>query len=48
VVTTATVTSQDCYFDLRVRFPSSGFVRLTWSYPHGATIHSRAVAVTLS
>jgi hypothetical protein len=47
-ITTATISSQDCSFDLRVRFPSSGFVRLTWSYPSGETIHSRVVAVTLT
>jgi hypothetical protein len=25
--------NQSCYFDVRVRFPSSGSVRLGWSYP---------------
>ena len=24
---------QSCYFDVRVKFPSSGLVRLGWSYP---------------
>ncbi len=34
--TVRTVTIRDagnCYFDVRVRFPASGTVRLTWSYP---------------
>ncbi len=37
------------YFDTRVTFPSSGLVRITWSYPRGAgggQIHSRTVQVT--
>jgi hypothetical protein len=34
------------YFDVARKFPGSGRVRLSWSYPHGATIHSRAVSVT--
>ena len=25
--------NQGCYFDVRVKFPSSGTVRLGWSYP---------------
>jgi hypothetical protein len=37
----------DCHFDLSAHFPGTGFVRLSWSYPGGATIHSRLVAVTL-
>jgi hypothetical protein len=46
-----------CYFDRRIRFPSSGWVRLSWSYPSGDpllggfgsahTAYSRAVQVTL-
>jgi hypothetical protein len=36
------------YFDIRVGFPSSGLVRLAWTYPHGQTIYSRTVNVTLS
>jgi len=48
-----------CYFDLRVKFPSSGTVRLSWTYPTGdpqlgyfdplnpQTIYSREVPVTL-
>ena len=26
-------TAPGCYFDVRVKFPSSGNVRLDWSYP---------------
>jgi hypothetical protein len=48
-----------CYFDVRVRFPSSGSVRLAWSYPPGdrrlldpltpgeSTIYSRQVPITM-
>lgn len=36
-----------CYFDVRTTFPGSGFVRLSWSYPHGPVIHSRIVSVTV-
>ncbi len=36
-----------CYFDVRTTFSGSGFVRLSWSYPHGPVIHSRIVAVTV-
>jgi hypothetical protein len=35
------------YFDTSVTFPSSGLVRIAWSYPHGPEIHSRTVPVTL-
>jgi hypothetical protein len=35
------------YLDTRMTFPASGSVRLAWSYPHGPTIYSRAVAVTI-
>ncbi len=43
----------DCYFDLRVTFPSSGTVRLAYTYPAGSiglagtTVYSRSVAVTV-
>jgi hypothetical protein len=40
--------SKHGYFDLKMSFPSSGTVRLTWAYPHGPTIHSRPVTVTVS
>jgi hypothetical protein len=38
------------YFDTRVTFPSSGLVRIAWSYPRsagGGQIHSRTVQVTV-
>ncbi|MBV8955243.1 MAG: hypothetical protein JO179_13985 [Solirubrobacterales bacterium] len=42
------------YFDVRVSFPSSGTVRLSWTYPSadpllspGRTIYSRSVALTI-
>jgi hypothetical protein len=35
------------YFDTFADFPSSGFVRIAWSYPHGETIHSRTVQITI-
>jgi hypothetical protein len=48
--TVATVTSVNAhgYFDVRVRFATSGSVRLAWSYPHGPAIYSRSVAITVS
>lgn len=35
------------YFDVPVTFPSSGLVRVEWTYPHGPRIHSRTVAITI-
>jgi hypothetical protein len=36
------------YFDTVVSFPSSGNVRISWSYPHhGSQIHSRTVQITI-
>jgi hypothetical protein len=32
-VRTVAVNGHNCYFDLRLRFPSSGTVRLAWAYP---------------
>jgi len=45
----------NCYFDLRVRLPGSGVVRLAYTYPvgdpllgpAGSTVYSRSIAVTL-
>ena len=44
----------NCYFDVRTRFPGSGTVRLAYTYPAGTggglagtTVYSRTVAVTL-
>jgi hypothetical protein len=45
---TISVPPSSCYFDTRVRFTSGGVVRLAWSYPHGSTIYSRGVPITLT
>jgi hypothetical protein len=52
---TVTVSSQFGYFDTRMAFPSSGRVRLSWTYPSddpllllGTTAHSRSVQVSAS
>jgi hypothetical protein len=42
-----TLTDSNGYFDTLVTFPASGNVRITWSYPHGETIHSRTVPITI-
>ena len=47
-VKTAKISQQDCYFDALVRFPSSGTVRIAWSAPGQASIHSREVQISLS
>jgi hypothetical protein len=52
-VKTMTITDPHGYFDTRVSFPSSGTVRLTWSYPPSATdllpyrVYSRHVQITV-
>ena len=53
-VATVTVTNPDnCYFDVRVRFPGSGKLRLAYTYPLGSTgvggttVYSRTVSVTV-
>jgi len=46
-LSTLTITNPHGYFDTRIKFPSSGVVRLTWTYPNGETIHSRPVSVTV-
>jgi hypothetical protein len=46
-VGSATISNVHGYFDVRVRFPSSGTVRLAWSYPHGPTVYSRSVAISV-
>ncbi len=47
VIDTLSINDRDGYFDARVRFPSSGAVRLAWVYPDGTTIHSREVAIEI-
>jgi len=42
-----TITNPHGYFDTGVQFPSSGTVRLAWSYPHGPTVYSRVVTITI-
>jgi hypothetical protein len=46
-VQTVPLTNQHGYFEVRHSFPSSGNVRLAWSYPHGPEIYSRTVVITL-
>lgn len=46
-VRSVTITSPNGYFETTQKFPGSGAVRLAWSYPHGATVASRTVDVTL-
>ena len=46
-VSTVTLTDPYGYFDVFQKFPASGSVRLSWSYPHGPAIFSRTVAVNL-
>ena len=43
-----TITNVHGYFDVNLRFPSSGTVRLAWSYPHGPTIFSRSVQISIA
>lgn len=44
---TVTVPDRDGYIDTRVRFPSSGLVRLAWSSPGTGELFSRVVPVSL-
>jgi hypothetical protein len=46
-VATVPITDRFGYFDVHHRFPGSGRVRLAWTYPHGATVFSRIVELTL-
>ena len=58
-IKTLTIRSARGYFDIRLKFSSSGSVRLAWAYPRGdsklmpsprgssSTAYSRAVTVTL-
>ncbi len=41
------ITDRHGYFEVRHSFPSSGNVRLAWSYPHGPEVYSRTVVITL-
>src|SRR5947209_322113 len=42
---TVTLTNVRGYFDVRVKFPASGAVRLQWAYPSGKPIYSRTVLI---
>jgi hypothetical protein len=44
-VSSVPLSDADCYFDVRQAFPSSGSVRLKWSYPGGPAIFSRTARV---
>ena len=50
--------ANNCYFDVRTKFPGNGTVRLAYTYPtnpllmfpsavEGTTVYSRSVAITL-
>jgi len=47
-LSTVTIANPHGYFDTQMTFPGSGIVQLEWTYPHGQTIHSRPVSVTVS
>ena len=47
-VKTLTITDADGYFDTPVSFGQTGTLRLAWTYPHGPTIYSRSVTVTIN
>jgi hypothetical protein len=44
---TKSITNTRGYIDTRVKFPSSGNVRLAWTQPDGTTDYSRTVKVTV-
>jgi hypothetical protein len=44
---TVAITDPHGYFDVLTTFQRSGSVRLQWSYPHGPTIHSRTVTISI-
>jgi hypothetical protein len=46
-VTTVPLSDPHGYFEVRQVFPSSGSVRLRWTYPNGQTVFSRTVDITL-
>ncbi|MGI8863208.1 MAG: hypothetical protein ACR2JH_02215 [Solirubrobacteraceae bacterium] len=47
VITTVTVANPHGYFDVPVKFPSSGVARLRWAYPNGIAVFSRPVSITI-
>jgi hypothetical protein len=44
-LSTAPITNVRGYFDVHIKFPTSGSVRLAWTYPSGQPIFSRTVTV---
>jgi hypothetical protein len=46
-INTVALSDPHGYFEVRQVFPSSGAVRLRWTYPNGQTVFSRIVDVTL-
>jgi hypothetical protein len=42
-----TLTNPHGYFDVTQKLPGSGALRTSWSYPHGPTVYSRTVEVTI-
>jgi len=56
-LSTVNITNPSGYFDVRVKFPGNGVVRLAWTYPKtdpfvpvaslGSTVFSRNVPITL-
>jgi hypothetical protein len=44
---TVTLSNPHGYFEVHQAFPSSGSVRLSWTYPHGPTVFSRTADVTM-
>ncbi len=53
-VSTVTITNREGYFDTHIAFPSSGTVRLQYTYPAtdmllapGFSVYSRTVSVTI-
>jgi hypothetical protein len=47
MVTTVRLMNARGYFDVRVKFPGSGAVRLAWRYPKGGWIYSRTAKITI-
>jgi hypothetical protein len=47
-LSTVAIRSARGYFDVHLKFPASGSVRLQWTYADGTVAHSRVVKVTVS
>ena len=46
-VRTVAISNHRGYFDVRQTFTGSGSARLAWTYPNGATVHSRTQRITV-